>query len=182
MGGRNFPRGTSALRRGLALPIVVVGLLLFMIFAGTFLFSSKGEYRLLMKSVERERARYIAEAGLAKASALIYQNAFVERWYKGKRSKYGFCDSFTEQFGGGVYEVFAEDVIHPMSSTMVTDKEERIRKLRYARIDLFARGRFGRSSIILYQSIVLHPEEAVYTADIDSSDPTRTRYSKIELR
>jgi len=158
-------------QRGIAIPMVVGALIIFGIFAWTLLFTSKEEYRLLQKTIYRERARLIAEAGLAKGSAMIFQNEFEQRWYKQVRSKYGFTASFTGEISGGEYEVRAEDIINTLRPDMVggdvVARQKRVSKLKYNRIDLFSRGTYGDQSVIVYQAVVLKPEEKVYSYDTE---------------
>lgn len=177
-------------KKGLAIPLVVGGLIVFVIFASSLMFSSKEEYRLLQKSIYRERARQIALAGLAKATALIFQNDFESRWYKQSKSKYGFTGSFSGEIGGGEYEVRAEDIVNEMSSGMTggdsVSRENRVTKLTYNRIDLFARGTYAKQSVIVYQAVVLKPEEKVYSYDETpvsyANGATGTTYTNIKLR
>ena len=130
-------------KKGIAIPLVVLALIVFSIFAGTLLFTSKGEYRLVKKTEDRERARYIAEAGMAVASSLIFQNDFEDRWYKKTIGKYGYTHSIAGEFSGGSYKVRAEDLMNELFDELKNDKEKRIQKLTYKRIDLFSRGTFG---------------------------------------
>ena len=156
-------------REGIAIPLVVGAIFVFIIFASSLMFSSKEEYRLVKKSIYRERARYVALAGLAKATALIFQNDFERRWYKQDKSKYGFTGKFTGSIGGGDFEVRAEDIVNGLSPDMTggdaASRERRVTGLTYNRIDLFARGTYGDQSVIVYQALVLKPEEKVYAYD-----------------
>jgi len=181
--------GRSA-RRAIAIPLVVGAIFVFIIFASSLMFSSKEEYRLLQKNIYRERARYVALAGLAKATALVFQNDFEQRWYKQDKSKYGFTGSFSGEVGGGKFVVRAEDVVNEMTSDMVggdaVSRENRVTKLTYNRIDLFARGTYGDQSVIVYQAVVLKPEEKVYAYQAVpvtySNGATGTAYTNIQQR
>ncbi len=178
-------RGTTW-RSGIAIPLVVLAIMIFMIFAGTLLFTSKGEYRLVKKTEDRERARYIAEAAMAIASSLVFQNNFDDRWYRKTAGKYGFTHVIEGPFGGGNYRVRAEDVMNELTTELKNDKEKRILELKYKRIDLFARGVFGSESVILYQALSLQPDEKVYgynTTVLDLGDGvSQTLYSNIHVR
>lgn len=182
-------RGTGpcrVARAGFAIPLVILALMVFFVFAGTLLFTSKGEYRLVRKTEDRERARYIAESGLAMASALIFQNDFEDRWYRRSVGKYGYTHVIEGPFSGGTFRVRAEDIVNEMSETMKNDKEARVTKLTYKRIDLFARGTFGNESVVLYQALTMYPEEKVYgydTSTINLGDGvSQTSYANIHIR
>lgn len=171
---------------GIAIPLVILALIVFFIFAGTLLFTSKGEYRLVKKTEDRERARYIAEAGMAVASSLIFQNDFEDRWYRKNVGKYGYTHAIAGDFAGGNYKVRAEDLMNELTDELRNDKEKRIQKFTYKRIDIFARGTFGSESVLLYQALSLNPEEKVYgfnTQTIDLGDGvTQAAYSNIHIR
>lgn len=173
-------------RDGIAIPLVVLGLILFFVFAGMLLFTSKGEYRLVRKTEDRERARYIAEAGLAIAGSLVFQNDFENRWYRKTVGKYGYTHVIGGDFAGGTYRVRAEDVMNELTNELKNDKEKRINKLTYKRIDIFSRGSFGNESVVAYQALSLHPEERVYgfdTSSIDLGDGvSQVAYSNIRIR
>ncbi|MBI3891286.1 MAG: hypothetical protein HY303_07120 [Candidatus Wallbacteria bacterium] len=175
-----------AQRRGIAIPLVVLAIMIFMIFAGTLLFTSKGEYRLVKKTEDRERARYIAESAIAIASSLVFQNDFEDRWYRKTIGKYGYTHVIEGQFAGGSYRVRAEDIMNELTDDLKNDKEKRILDLKYKRIDLFARGVFGNEAVILYQALSLQPEEKVYgfmTTVLDLGDGvSQTLYSNIHVR
>ncbi len=176
----------SNARRGIAIPLVVLAIMVFMIFAGTLLFTSKGEYRLVKKTEDRERARYIAESAIAIASSLIFQNNFEDRWYRKTIGKYGYTHVIEGAFAGGTYRVRAEDVMNELTPEMKADNEKRILELRYKRVDLFARGAFGNEAVILHQALSLQPEEKVYgytTTVLTSNDGmTQPLYSGIHVR
>lgn len=178
-------------RRGMAIPLVLGALIVFAIFASTLMFSSKEEYRLLQRTIYRERARYIAQAGLARATALIFQNDFENRWHKGAtRSAYGYTGVFRGELGGGSYEVRAEDVMNRLTPEMTgsdaASRVARVTGLTYNRVDLFARGTYGDQSMIVYQAVVLKPEEHVYAWDETEtalpSGATGTAYTNVRLR
>lgn len=175
-----------ALRAGFAIPLVILALVVFFVFAGTLLFTSKGEYRLVRKTEDRERARYIAESGMAMASALIFQNDFEDRWYRKSVGKYGYTHVVEGPFSGGTFRVRAEDIVNEMSDTMKNDKEVRVTKLTYKRIDLFARGTYGNESVVLYQALTMYPEEKVYGYDTSTIDlgggVSQTSYANIHIR
>lgn len=173
-------------RRGIAIPLVILALVVFLSLAGTLLFTSKGEYRMVKKTEDRERARYIAESAIAIASSLIFQNDFEARWYRKVVGKYGFTHVIEGEFAGGTYRIRAEDVMNELTDAMKNDKEARIKTLTYKRVDLFARGVFGSESVVVYQALSLNPEEKVYAYDtqtIDLGDSvTQAAYSNIHIR
>ncbi len=173
-------------RRGIAIPLVMLALIVFFIFAGTLLFTSKGEYRLVRKTENRERARYIAESAMAVATSLIFQNDFEDRWYRKSKGRYGYTHVIEGAFGGGDYRVRAEDMMNELTTELENDKEKRINEFTYRRIDLFARGTFAKERVVLYQAISLKPEEKVYgftTTSINLGDGvSQNTYSNIRLR
>lgn len=176
-------------RRGIVIPLVVLALVLFGLFATTLLRSGQGEYRLASKTVERERAKLLAQAGISKAAALIYQNTFEDRWYKQVQGPHGWVGTLEGLLGEGpdegYYKVVAEDVANELPPDWVGNspeaKAKRIEGLTYNRIDLFAEGVFGNSRILLYQAIVLLPEEKVYAYDVNDDGVTKT-FTNVTIR
>lgn len=173
----------------MVVPLVVTALALFGLWATTLLQSSKGEYRLTKKAIDRERARLAAQAGLAHGAALIYQNPFTARWYKQQQGPHGYYGVVEGTVGEGLelagYRVVAEDVANELEEdwkgASPEAKAKRIENLTYNRIDLFSEGSYGDSKVILYQAVILHPEEKVYEADKSESGSTVT-YSNVRIR
>lgn len=182
------PRWRS--RRGMVVPLVISVLVLFGLYATTLLQSSKGEYRLTKKSIARERAKMLARAGMAHATALIYQVPFEERWYKQNEGPYGYWGSLESTLGEGgtegYYRVIGEDVASEMPEEWKEDTPEakalRIENLTYSRIDLFAEGVFLDSRVILYESIVLYPEQKVYAAEKEEGEDGSVTYTDVRVR
>ncbi len=179
----------GSLRRGMVIPMVIAALVLFGLYATTLLQSSKGEYRLTKKAIDRERAKLLAQAGIAHASALIYQNSFEERWYKQTQGPHGWVGTLEATLGEGAdegyYRVVAEDVANEVPEDKrggdAASKAWRIENLTYSRIDLFAEGVFGESRVLLYEAVVLLPEENVYAFE-KSEGATSVSYSNVRVR
>lgn len=174
---RGRSRGENS-RSGLIIPLVILALVLFGLFAFTLIQSSQGEYRLTQKTVDLERAKMLARSGLAHASALIFQNPFEERWYKQNQGPHGYFGVLEGKLGEGTpeegsYKVVAEDIANELPSgwegSDSSAKAKRLEGLKYNRIDLFSEGIFRDTRVILYQALVLYPEEKVYAYEKESS-------------
>lgn len=185
------PRGAGGARRrrGLVIPLVVLAILLFGIYALTLITSSQGEYRLTKKTANLARAKEVARAGLAHASALIFQNDFENRWYKMQQGPHGFYGTLEGTVGSGAYlgtyKVVAEDIANEMPAQWQGDEPEakalRLEGLKYNRIDLFSEGTFGDTRVIVYQAVVLYPEERVYSFTKEDSGGF-VQYTDVRIR
>ena len=162
--------GSLRRRRGLIIPMVILALVVFGIYALTLIQSSQGEYRLTKKTINLSRAKMVARAGLAHASALIFQNEFTDRWYKQTPGPHGYYGVLEGTIGvdpyEGTYKVVAEDIANELPADWVGDdpeaKANRLEGLKYNRIDLFAEGNYGGTRVVVYQAVMLYPEEKVY--------------------
>jgi hypothetical protein len=176
-------------RSGIIIPMVILALTLFGIFAFTLIQSSQGEYRLTMKTVNLERAKMLARSGLAHASSLIFQNPFENRWYKQFQGPHGYFGVLEGTLGEGseqgTYKVVAEDIANELpddwKGANSAAKAKRLEGLHYNRIDLFSEGNYGDARVIIYQAVVLYPEEAVYSY-IKSESGGMINYQNVSLR
>lgn len=176
-------------RAGLVIPVVILALVVFGIYALTLIRSSQGEYRLTKKTINLSRAKMVARAGLAHASALIFQNEFSDRWYKQTPGPHGYYGVLEGTIGeppfDGTYKVVAEDIANELPEDWVGDEPEakakRLDGLKYNRIDLFAEGHYGDTRVVVYQAVMLYPEEKVYQYEKSELGGIVT-YSNVELR
>lgn len=177
------------MRRGIVIPLVILALVLFGIFAITLIQSSQGEYRLTQKTVALERAKMVAQAGLAHASALIFQNPFEERWYKQHQGPNGYFGVLEGSIGRdpyqGSYKVVAEDIANQLPGDWEGDapeaKAKRLEGLKYNRVDLFAEGNYAGTRVIVYQGIMLYPEEPVYAYEKEAIGGV-IQYTNVRVR
>src|SRR5205085_10995366 len=117
---------------------------------------------------------YVAEAGMTAAAAAIFQNPFEARWYKQGISRYGgFSGTWSSALAGGTCTVVAEDVV---KATLDPKSEKSFQDARYNRIDIFSRGTYEDYSVVLYQAIVLMPEEPVYEGIPATMGTTGTQF------
>lgn len=148
-------------RHGLSLVAILVASVIALVVVAAFQMQSTASLKQTAKTEKRIRARMIAESALSGAAAVIFQNPFENRWYKDGRSAYGgFSGRTTGKYGGGTYEVVAEDVVKGNTDPA---NEEALAELTYNRIDLFSKGTYEGFSVVVYQALVLMPEEPVYS-------------------
>lgn len=164
--------GRATRRRGLFLPLVLVGVVVVaIIFLAFFQLSASGR-RQVSWNEDRLKARYVAEAGLAAAAAAIFQNDFEARWYKKGSSpngKYGgYSGECSGSYGGGKYRVVAEDVVRAEGIDFKDRKS--VEELTYDRVDLFAEGTYGSYTVVAYQALAFLPEEPVYRVQGTGAD------------
>ncbi len=108
----------------------------------------------------RVQAQYLAESTMTAAAAAIFQNDFKSRWYRQKSGRYGgYYGEWAGSYGAGSFEVVAEDMV---KATVKEDDEKSVKEATYNRIDLFSKGTCEGYSVVLYQALVLMPEEPVY--------------------
>lgn len=164
-----------------------------MILLGLYVFSlartSNDGYAQTKKTINHERAKMVAQSGLAHATALLFQNSFPERWYKQNPGAYGFWGTLEGSVGAGsekgTYKVVGEDIANELppewKGNAPDARAARLENLKYNRIDLFSEGVYQGTRVILYQSLILHPEEPVYSYDKTDAAGMVT-YENVEVR
>lgn len=163
------PREPASARRGMAVALVVAACALLFLVFGALLFSSRHETNFIELSMRRMKAQYIAEAGAALAAAQIFDGTFENRFHAGERQgPHGYVGHLAADFADGAYYVVCEDIANPIEKP-----EKEFARATYNRIDLFARGTYKGTSVVVYKALIRHPEEKVYaykTRTIEQAD------------
>ncbi len=188
--------------RGIALWLVMIVVSIFSVFLVYLFYHSSHERKFVHHAVDSYLAQLAAETGIARASALIAQNGFEERWYKKActdsmdkiKARKGYIGKFegTLELGEGKFkrtakfEVVAEDI--PYTDTSANPPPKEIQNMsqlgamlaanKYYRIDLFAKGIYRDSNIVVYSPLIIHPEEKIYNVVKDITVDATTGETK----
>lgn len=167
----SVPRaGRGAAKAGFGLATVAFLGVLALLAVGSFQYTSRSSYRGLKQMEKRVQAQYLAESAMTAAAAAIFQNDFKSRWYRQRPGRYGgYYGEWAGTYGEGSFTVVAEDIV---KSTVKEDDEKSVKEATYNRIDVFSKGTCAGYSVVLYQALVLMPEEPVYEA-VPTGDSVR---------
>lgn len=143
-------------KKGFSIPIVVsLSVFLAIIMYALLTYTSQSA-RNIHQTVNIKKAEYIAEAGIARAAALIDLMPFEHRLYKSTaKFAFGFVNTYAADYGGGRFSVTIVDIPAAMAAFNID-----IRHAEYQGVFLWSTGTYRNVSRAVLSRYI--PSEGAY--------------------